>query len=99
MNESASTSVTNLRAHVSRVVLLVSLLVMGLDSPAWGKVLFLVHADGSTAKADFALGATAASPVWPDVYKGAGTVAGGSGPLRRLLRGCGQGGGGGGGVR
>ena len=77
MNESASTSVTNLRAHVSRVVLLVSLVVMGLDSPAWGKVLFLVHADGSTAKADFALGATAASPVWPDVYKVAGTVAGG----------------------
>jgi len=77
MTESVRTCSTTLPARVIRVVLLVLAMAVGADSPAWGKVLFLVHADGPSANADFALGAKTARPILPDVYKVAGTIAGG----------------------
>ena len=77
MTESMRSCSARVLARVSRVVLLVLILAVKSDSPAWGKVLFLVHADGPTAKADFAIGARTAGPALPDVYKVAGTIAGG----------------------
>ena len=61
----------------NQVLLVAFVLVAATASPAWAKVLFLVHADGPTANADFALGSRTARPVVANAYKLAGTVDGG----------------------
>ena len=63
--------------QLNEILLVAFVMVAATASPGWAKVLFLVHADGPTADADFALGSRTARPVVANAYKLAGTVDGG----------------------